>query len=98
MPLAGFEPTIPASEQPQTRTIDGATTETGCLFLSTPNLHKRLDFSRSFFFRIMLQLLVLHNTFALSQGNIFFNLVQFSSGPESTEAHYKLLVHISTSV
>jgi len=51
MPLAGFETTIPASERPQTRTIDGTTTETGCLFLSTPNLHKSLEFISYFFFQ-----------------------------------------------
>jgi hypothetical protein len=29
MPPAGFEPTIPASEQPQTYALDRAATETG---------------------------------------------------------------------
>jgi hypothetical protein len=29
MPPAGFEPTIPASELPQTHAIDGAATEIG---------------------------------------------------------------------
>jgi len=43
MLLEWFEPRMPASERPQTHTIDGATTEMGCLFLSTPNLHNDLE-------------------------------------------------------
>jgi len=31
MPLAGFEPRIPASEQPQTHTLDCVTTGIGCI-------------------------------------------------------------------
>jgi len=60
-----------------------------CLFLSTPDLHNGLEFFSHFFQNYASNLHVLYNAFALSQGFIFFNFVQFSSGPEPTEARYK---------
>jgi hypothetical protein len=60
-----------------------------CLFLSTPNLCNGLEFFSYFFQNYASDLYVLYNVFALSKGIIFFNFVQFSSGPESTVSHYK---------
>ena len=37
LPTAGFEPTIPALERPQTYALDRETTGIGCLYLRTLN-------------------------------------------------------------
>ena len=41
MPPVGFEPTISASERPQTYVLDRAATETGVLYINllTPNVN-----------------------------------------------------------
>ena len=38
MPLAAFEPTIPASMRPQTHTLDGAATGIGIKLLQTTTI------------------------------------------------------------
>ena len=45
MPLAGFEPTIPASERPQTHALNGAATGSGKITI-TQNLLRKISNNR----------------------------------------------------
>ena len=45
MPLAGFEPTIPTSERPQTHALNGAATGTGKITI-TQKLLRKINSSR----------------------------------------------------
>jgi hypothetical protein len=47
MPPVGFEPTIPASEQPQTYALDGAATGIGFSIFYRENIFERLYFALS---------------------------------------------------
>jgi len=97
--LEGFEPTMPASERPQTHTIDGATTEMSCLFLSTPNLHNDLEFFSYFFLQNWASKLhVLYNAFALSEGIIFSILHNSLQDQSQLRLITNLLVHFPTNV
>ena len=47
MSLAGFEPTIPAGEQPQTYALDRAATGTGCLITEGAYFIKQVGYGRA---------------------------------------------------
>jgi len=55
MPLTGCEPTIPASERPQTHTLDRAATGINCLRSRAKRIMKHYRYRITFFYIILTQ-------------------------------------------
>jgi hypothetical protein len=90
MPLAGFEPTIPASARPQTYALDRAATGIGNIYFRSVYLVKWLHFFLSFMFLAL--------TVTLCNDRSKFNYYITPSCMDKNRTLYRLAVEASANI